>query len=455
MIIPCKDLQSVCGVSFKKQLWSLMREQRKDEQLCDVIIKCDNQRFPTHGIMLASTSPYFKAHLLGSFKKCHSEGKSHIDLSGFNSSSVALLLDLVYEEDEIDGNIEIFDFIQLLDYIQLDAYNGVVLKTITSHITLENCLELFQLSLSYHNASYVNKQIVLFIAHNFLSLINCSNWKYLPSTTVKALLKFNVIKSLPSYLLDKATSLYSSVDIKECQSSLKIYQDKDMQDIPKTLIAFRGARKPIVELHGTPMEPGFKEALQSHDFDKIFTCDGEISFVYGGQAFVLFFPAYEDFPFQLMRYDSCNKTLNKVWEEKIKDLEYPTNIFADNNDRYVYLIGLKKSISTRNVIENPRRNHAGVSQISRDIVIIKMNMETYKIERKYCITSFPLRNISDFRVCCNLEQGEIYFLSTKKLSTYYIKTQNIVSSTLSFDRAAALKTKQRFNGLMTLCICSC
>ena len=156
-----------------------------------------------------------------------------------------------------------------------------------------------------------------------------------------------------------------------------------------------------------------------------------------------------------MRYDSCNMTLNKVWEEKIKDLEYPTNIFADNNDRYVYLIGLKKSISTRNVIENPRRNHAGVSQISRDIVIIKMNMETYKIERKYCITSFPLRNISDFRVCCNLEQGEIYFLSTKKLSTYYIKTQNIVSSTLSFDRAAALKTKQRFNGLMTLCICSC
>ena len=206
MIIPCKDIKSVCGVSFKEQLWSLMRDQRKDENYCDVFIKCDDQRFPTHGNLLASISPYFKAHLYGSFKKSNSEGKSHIDLSGFNSSSIAFLLDLFYGEDDIDGNIEIFDFIQLLDYIQLDAYNGAILKAITSHITLENCLELFQLSISYNNISYITKQVALYIGHNFLSFINCINWKCLLNTTVKAIMNVDVIKSLSSYLLDKSIS---------------------------------------------------------------------------------------------------------------------------------------------------------------------------------------------------------------------------------------------------------
>ena len=192
------------------------------------------------------------------------------------------------------------------------------------------------------------------------------------------------------------------------------------------------------------MDTGFKEAHRNFDVDLMLTCDDSYYFVYGGQVFVVFCPPYEDFALKLMKYNSCSKTLNEVWATKITDFEfdfeYLTNIVADNNDRYIYLIGLKNNSKAINALENAPMD-SWIHEISRHIFIVKINMETYTIEGNHCITSSAFQNPSDFRVCCNLEKGELYFFSSKELSAYCLKTRKMVSLPLLFGRGADFNDK--------------
>ena len=162
MIIPCKDIQSKSDVSYKDQLWTLMSEQRKEGQLCDVVIECNGQQFYAHGIVLACVSPYFKANLLGSFKLSSIEGKQQFELSDFACSSVKLLLDLAYEVDTTTVNVDIIDFIQLLDYVQIDSYYGAILEAIRPYVSIDNCLEIFQLC-NVCNVQSISKPLSVFI----------------------------------------------------------------------------------------------------------------------------------------------------------------------------------------------------------------------------------------------------------------------------------------------------
>ena len=90
----------------------------------------------------------------------------------------------------------------------------------------------------------------------------------------------------------------------------------------------------------------------------------------------MYCPPYEDFPLKLMKYDSLIKTLSEVWATKIRnhefDFEYLTNIIADNNDRYIYWIGLKNNAKASNILEHTSIIH----EISRTIFVVKINMET-------------------------------------------------------------------------------
>ena len=80
-----------------------------------------------------------------------------------------------------------------------------------------------------------------------------------------------------------------------------------------------------------------------------------------------------------MKYDSLIKTLSEVWATKIRnhefDFEYLTNIIADNNDRYIYLIGLKNNAKASNVYVENASIDSWIHEISRHIFIVKINME--------------------------------------------------------------------------------
>ena len=87
-----------------------LREQRKDNVLCDAIIKCCNKEFPVHRSVLYAYSLYCRKLLLGSFPPKTENGTVEIDLDCSSENAVTVLLDVMYDDtSEESVNIDIED----------------------------------------------------------------------------------------------------------------------------------------------------------------------------------------------------------------------------------------------------------------------------------------------------------------------------------------------------------
>ena len=149
---------------FLNDAWRALNEQRKDPSQCDIMILCCSRSFHAHKNILGAVSPYFKALFSGKFKltrkRVDKQMKDTTDLSDFSADCVQLLLDLIYLEDNFDPiEIDSFQMVRLLDFIQVSAFDEILVGLLRKDINLENCLSCLELTdgkLSGNIAAYVN-----------------------------------------------------------------------------------------------------------------------------------------------------------------------------------------------------------------------------------------------------------------------------------------------------------
>ena len=403
------------------QVWKLLREQRKDGCGCDTTVKCGSQEFYAHRVVLAGVSAYFKTYLYGLFNQTPKEGNFTVSLENFSVSSVKLVLNLIYEEPQIDeAEIDLYDLLHLLDYLQMDSYFDLLIaNSLRSHITMDNCMHLFHISQQY-NAKRLLELLSIYIGYNVFSLLEVEQWKALTCSNLKVLLEYDAINCFPLKILSKVVKqvccdeeLISLTENDGACTLLKRINDGFHVDRKYETVMIHGSNsatenrgllcltsKPAPNLNN--VFP--KSILRNHDFF-YFSCRGQLHVAYS-QADVT--PPSQ---MLLAKYDHVTREYQELLKESIPRYDHILQVYVDIKESFIYIVCyLYYDMIFDTDVEN---------WSERPICTLKVNADTYFVEDRIYLTDESDKTVKLFDDRCS----KMYFFEGRQLSAYSFNTK--------------------------------
>ena len=137
---------------------------------------------------MSAVSPYFKSILLEQQKREVGNMTWTIDLSDFSPSAVRLLIDLIYNSDDVQcDDVNIIEFFQLTSCVQIQLFNEWAIHLARQMISVENCRQWQQLaqSLNIPKIAYLAASC---ISENFVDFMHTPAFREMSFTDLKALL---------------------------------------------------------------------------------------------------------------------------------------------------------------------------------------------------------------------------------------------------------------------------
>lgn len=164
--IACKRSTGIVG----KPILQSLREQRREKNLCDVIIQCGNEEIVAHKCVMYAVSKYCRTLFTGSLPATYREGLLIMDLGLFSSDTVEVFIDLVYgEQSSKIREIDVAELLRLGDYLQVSV--NILTDSLRNLIDTKNCIKLFESSLLY-NCLPLQKILESFICYNLRELFD-------------------------------------------------------------------------------------------------------------------------------------------------------------------------------------------------------------------------------------------------------------------------------------------
>ena len=147
--------------------WKSLNSQRLNKEFCDVIVKCGTDEFHAHKCVLASLSQYFKALFLSEIYLGQAkEGILTTTLHNFSEPCVRFLLDLLYGDRPAHAeDIDLVEFLKLVDYVQMDLVIEALVLKIRKSIDIDNCLQWYSTA-HVCNIKKLEELVVMFIGAN-------------------------------------------------------------------------------------------------------------------------------------------------------------------------------------------------------------------------------------------------------------------------------------------------
>ena len=153
---------------FAEESFCTMNELRKEEKLCDVILKVDKREFYVHKVVLAATSPYLKAMftngMLESVQKV-------IDIHGLDENTMELLIEFSYT-----GTLEINqENVQKLlagsSLLNIERLRTACSRFLQKQLDSANCIGIKEFATVY-SCKYLEETATQFLYQHFLATIN-------------------------------------------------------------------------------------------------------------------------------------------------------------------------------------------------------------------------------------------------------------------------------------------
>ncbi|XP_047132004.1 kelch-like protein 12 isoform X2 [Hydra vulgaris] len=147
--------------SFSKKLSQRTNHLRKQNILTDVVLLVDDQMFPAHRIILATSGDYFFSMFSGSL----STNEKHIRIHGVSANTMESILSYIY-----CGSIEISeenvqDILEASALMLLESLKERCGKFLRDRIDEENCLRIFSLSKQFSLSTLQTKTFELITSH--------------------------------------------------------------------------------------------------------------------------------------------------------------------------------------------------------------------------------------------------------------------------------------------------
>ncbi|XP_033753796.1 kelch-like protein 26 [Pecten maximus] len=147
-----------------------LKHLRDKQQLFDVILTAQNQKFPAHRVVLASCCQYFRAMFTDGLKECQ---QMEIQLNGVTATGIRNLIDFAYTSKILLNFDNIEDILLSANHIQMLPVLQACSDFLRDHLGIENCVNMANWA-DLFSLTELKVDILKFICRNF-SAVSCSS----------------------------------------------------------------------------------------------------------------------------------------------------------------------------------------------------------------------------------------------------------------------------------------
>ena len=135
--------------TFYREILASLNNMRLEKQHCDVVFKVGEESFPVHRVVLAASSPYFRA-MFASFAESQ---RAEISLQGVDSLGVSQVLTYFYTGQVKLNHLNFESVFNVVNLWQEPFILGVCEKYLRRELNVSNCLGIYLLTQQYGNLS--------------------------------------------------------------------------------------------------------------------------------------------------------------------------------------------------------------------------------------------------------------------------------------------------------------
>ncbi|KAI4874676.1 hypothetical protein NFI96_034610 [Prochilodus magdalenae] len=119
-------------------------ELLESDKFVDCVLKIDDQEFPCHRLVLAASSPYFKAMFLSDLSESN---KREVVLKDVSPGIMGMILRYIYTSDINLTEQNVQDIFMVSNMYQIPSIFSVCVSYLEQKMVLSNCLAIFRLGL--------------------------------------------------------------------------------------------------------------------------------------------------------------------------------------------------------------------------------------------------------------------------------------------------------------------
>ncbi len=158
---------------------------RRDEKLCDITIQVENQQFKAHKIILAGSSPYFRAMFAGALEESK---QSTVVIHDIPPNVMAILLDYCYSSTIEITQENAQELLPAASILQLNWIRDQCSKFIEKQLDSSNCLGIRSFADTY-SCPTLQKSADLYARHHYLDVLDSKEFVDLSVDDLATLLK--------------------------------------------------------------------------------------------------------------------------------------------------------------------------------------------------------------------------------------------------------------------------
>ncbi|XP_060063558.1 kelch-like protein 26 [Ylistrum balloti] len=164
-----------------------LKHLRDKQQLFDVILTAQNQKFPAHRVVLASCCQYFRAMFTDGLKECQ---QMEIQLNGVTATGIHNLIDFAYTSKILLNFDNIEDILLSANHIQMLPVLKACSNFLKDHLSIENCANMANWA-DLFSLTELKIHILKFICRNFSALSCSSEFFQFPASLLQNVLFCN------------------------------------------------------------------------------------------------------------------------------------------------------------------------------------------------------------------------------------------------------------------------
>ena len=193
-----KMQQHVCPYSLSHQFRGRLRTQDPDVldrlrlsgDLCDVTIVVAGQEFRAHKIILAASSPYFKAMLATAFdEKDHSK----ILIQDIVPHCFEMILSFIYTGRRMEITVDnVQSLLETASMLNIDLAMDMCSHFLVERLDISNCLDILNLAVN-NGCQNLRKEAEEFAGKNFNKIVNSLELPLLSLENVVSLISLDTV----------------------------------------------------------------------------------------------------------------------------------------------------------------------------------------------------------------------------------------------------------------------
>ncbi|OWF45064.1 kelch-like protein 26 [Mizuhopecten yessoensis] len=160
-----------------------LKHLRDKQQLFDVILTAQNQKFPAHRVVLASCCQYFRAMFTDGLMECQ---QTEIQLNGVTATGIHSLIDFAYTSKILLNFDNIEDILLSANHIQMLPVLKACSDFLKDHLSIENCANMANWA-DLFSLTELKVHILKFMCKNFVALSYSSEFLQIPASLLRNL----------------------------------------------------------------------------------------------------------------------------------------------------------------------------------------------------------------------------------------------------------------------------